>query len=55
MRELPRWHSPVSGTIVKSYVVDGSYYSETPAVGYDLVAPNDSQGYITEVPRGPSS
>jgi phosphatidylserine decarboxylase len=44
-----RWHSPVSGTIVKSEVIDGSYYSETPAVGYDPVAPNDSQGYITEV------
>ena len=44
-----RWHSPVSGTIVQSYVVDGSYYSETPAVGYDPAAPNDSQGYITEV------
>jgi phosphatidylserine decarboxylase len=23
-----RWHSPVSGTIRKSYVVDGTYYSE---------------------------
>lgn len=44
-----RWHSPVSGTIVSSRVVDGSYYSETPAVGYDPSAPNDSQGYITEV------
>jgi phosphatidylserine decarboxylase len=44
-----RWHSPVSGTIVKSYVVDGSYYSETPVVGFDPAAPNDSQGYITEV------
>ena len=44
-----RWHSPVSGTVVQSYVVDGSYYSETPAVGYDPAAPNDSQGYITDV------
>lgn len=23
-----RWHSPVSGTIKKSYVVDGTYFSE---------------------------
>jgi phosphatidylserine decarboxylase len=44
-----RWHSPVSGTIVKATVVDGSYYSEAPVVGYDPYAPNDSQGYITEV------
>jgi len=44
-----RWHSPVSGTIVKAYVVNGSYYSETPAAGFDPAAPNDSQAYITEV------
>jgi phosphatidylserine decarboxylase len=44
-----RWHSPVSGTIVASRVIDGSYYSEAPFAGFDPVAPNDSQGYITEV------
>jgi phosphatidylserine decarboxylase len=44
-----RWHSPVSGTIVKAEVVDGAYYSETPTEGYDPAGPNDSQGYITEV------
>ncbi len=44
-----RWHSPVSGTIVKANVVDGSYYSETPAEGFDPLAPNESQSYITEV------
>ncbi len=44
-----RWHSPVSGTIAKVTVVDGSYYSEPPAAGWDPAAPNDSQGYITEV------
>jgi len=44
-----RWHSPVSGRIVKAYIQDGTYYSETPAVGYDPSAPNSSQGYITEV------
>lgn len=26
-----RWHSPVSGKIVKAYVVDGTYYSEPPS------------------------
>ncbi len=44
-----RWHSPISGTVVKAYVQPGTYYSETPAVGFDDSAPNDSQGYITEV------
>lgn len=44
-----RWHSPVSGTIVGVRNIDGSYYSETPAVHFDPAAPNESQGYITEV------
>ena len=44
-----RWHSPVSGRIVKAYVQPGTYYSETPAEGYDSSGPNESQGYITEV------
>jgi phosphatidylserine decarboxylase len=44
-----RWHSPVSGTVIKAYVKDGTYYSEAPAEGFDPAGPNDSQGYITEV------
>jgi phosphatidylserine decarboxylase len=44
-----RWHSPVSGTVVKAYVQNGTYYSETPAEGFDKSGPNESQGYITEV------
>jgi phosphatidylserine decarboxylase len=44
-----RWHSPVSGLVVKARVVDGTYYSETMTEGYDPAGPNDSQGYITEV------
>lgn len=44
-----RWHSPVSGKVVKAYVQDGTYYSETPAEGFDPSGPNESQGYITEV------
>ena len=44
-----RWHSPVSGRIVKAYVKDGSYYSETLSEGFDPSGPNESQGYITEV------
>jgi phosphatidylserine decarboxylase len=44
-----RWHTPVSGTIVKTKVLDGSYYAETPAEGFDPAGPNESQGYITQV------
>jgi phosphatidylserine decarboxylase len=44
-----RWRSPVSGTIVKTYVIDGSYYSEASAMGYDPAGPNGSQSYITDV------
>jgi phosphatidylserine decarboxylase len=44
-----RWHSPVSGTIVKAYVQNGTYYSEAPSEGFDPAGPNDSQGYITEL------
>ena len=44
-----RWHSPVDGRIVKAYLHDGTYYSETPAEGWDPAGPNDSQGYLTEV------
>jgi phosphatidylserine decarboxylase len=44
-----RWHSPVSGTVTKAYVKDGTYYSEAPSEGFDPAGPNDSQGYITAV------
>jgi phosphatidylserine decarboxylase len=44
-----RWHSPVSGRIVKTYLIDGSYYSETPAMGFDPAGPNESQSYIADV------
>ena len=44
-----RWHSPVNGTVIKAYVQDGSYYSETLAEGFDSSGPNKSQGYITGV------
>ncbi len=51
-----RWHSPVSGTIVKAYNVYGSYYSEDYYQGFhsidgvpDPSGPNNSQAYITEV------
>lgn len=44
-----RWHSPVSGRIIKTKMQPGTYYSETPYEGYDPSAPNESQGFITEV------
>jgi phosphatidylserine decarboxylase len=44
-----RWKSPLSGTIVKTQIIDGTYYSETPTEGYDEAGPNNSQGYISEV------
>ncbi|MCC8395482.1 phosphatidylserine decarboxylase family protein [Paraburkholderia sp. MMS20-SJTR3] len=42
-----RWHAPVSGTIVRAYGVDGSYYSSADSEGEDPSGLNDSQGYIT--------
>lgn len=42
-----RWHSPVSGKIAKTRLIDGSYYAEALAEGYDPAGPNDSQAYIT--------
>ena len=45
-----RWHSPVSGTIVKTCLVEGTYYAEVLSAGCDPSAPHDySQGYLTEV------
>jgi phosphatidylserine decarboxylase len=44
-----RWHSPVSGTVTKAYVKDGTYYAEAASHGFDPAGPNDSQAFITEV------
>lgn len=50
-----RWHSPVSGTIRKAYVVNGSYYLENLYEGFknpkgaDPSAPNDSQPFLAAV------
>ncbi|KAI9879298.1 MAG: hypothetical protein M1830_008949 [Pleopsidium flavum] len=51
-----RWHSPVSGTVVKAYVEPGTYYSENYFQGFanpdgtpDPAAPDHSQAYIAEV------
>ena len=44
-----RWHSPVAGTVVRAFVVDGTYYSETDTEGADAVEPQNSQGYMAHV------
>jgi phosphatidylserine decarboxylase len=44
-----RWHSPVSGTVVRAFVQDGTYYSEADSEGAAAVEPTNSQGYITHV------
>ncbi len=50
-----RWHSPVTGTVKKAFVVNGSYYLENRYQGFtnpngaDPSAPNDSQPFLTAV------
>ena len=44
-----RWHSPVAGRIVKTVVVDGTYYAQNRPEGYDDCGPRRSQGYITQL------
>lgn len=44
-----RWHSPVSGKILKTKVIDGTYYAENLAEGFDEAGPNESQAFITEM------
>jgi phosphatidylserine decarboxylase len=44
-----RWHSPVSGRIVKTRLIDGSYYASALSAGFDSASPNESQGYIAQV------
>jgi len=44
-----RWHSPVAGTIVRAFVVDGTYYSEAISESWDALQPPDSQPYMAHV------
>ncbi|PHH79016.1 hypothetical protein CDD82_2709 [Ophiocordyceps australis] len=50
-----RWNSPVSGRVVHSQIIDGTYFSEPTVTGFtspdgpDPAAPDQAQGYITHV------
>ena len=44
-----RWHSPVSGTIVKAFVQPSTYYSEADSEGSNADNPVVSQGYLAHV------
>jgi phosphatidylserine decarboxylase len=39
-----RWHSPVSGKIVKQYVVDGTYFSEPPFSSFEAEGGGENVG-----------
>lgn len=44
-----RWHSPVSGRVIKTKLIEGTYYSESLNTALDPAGPDYSQGYISEV------
>lgn len=44
-----RWHSPVSGTVVRAFKVPGTYYSEADSEGRAAVEPQNSQSYLAHV------
>ncbi|KAJ1338581.1 L-tryptophan decarboxylase [Microdochium nivale] len=47
-----RWNSPVTGTVLETVNIPGTYYSENPYQGFpspDPSAPNNSQPYISSV------
>ena len=41
-----RWHSPVGGTVMKAYVIPGTYYAASPAVGLETEAVPKGDGLI---------
>ena len=44
-----RWHSPVAGTVLRAYLVDGTYYSEGDADGTDAQQETSAQTYLAHV------
>lgn len=44
-----RWHSPLSGTVVRAFVEPGTYYSEADVEGPAAEEPQYSQSYLAHV------
>jgi len=44
-----RWHSPITGTILKAYVKEGLYFSQATSMGENKTDQDYSEGYITQV------
>ena len=44
-----RWHSPVSGTVLRAYTVAGTYFPEADSEGSDADTAPDSQAYLAHV------
>ncbi|ROQ30916.1 phosphatidylserine decarboxylase [Frondihabitans sp. PhB188] len=44
-----RWHSPVSGTVLRAFVQPGTYFSEADSEGTDATEPKNSEGYLPHV------
>lgn len=44
-----RWHSPVSGTVVRAFAQPGTYYSEADSEGEAAAEPRNSQSYLAHV------
>jgi phosphatidylserine decarboxylase len=44
-----RWHSPVTGTVVRAFVQDGTYFSLADAEGSEATEPTNSQSYLAHV------
>jgi phosphatidylserine decarboxylase len=44
-----RWHSPVTGTVVRAFVQPGTYFSEADSEGSDAVEPQNSESYLAHV------
>jgi len=44
-----RWHSPVTGTVIKAHVVPGTYYALSPALRHDNAILTATQAYLSAV------
>jgi phosphatidylserine decarboxylase len=44
-----RWHSPVSGRVVRAFRQAGTYFSEADSEGDEATEPTDSQSYLAHV------